>query len=115
MSTARSWGDFLADLAESVQHATSFVEGMTYDEFLADTKTQFAVARALEIAGEAAKRIPDEIRDRYSTIPWRAMAGMRDKLSHAYFGIKPEVVWKTVIEDLPAIDQALRRIAPSLG
>lgn len=74
---------------------------MPLDQFVADDKTIFAVVRALEIVGEAAKRIPQEVRDQHSEIPWREMTGMRDKLTHDYFGVNVEVVWKTVIEDLP--------------
>ncbi len=74
---------------------------MPLDQFVADDKTIFAVVRALEIVGEAAKRIPQAVRDQHSEIPWREMAGMRNKLTHDYFGVNVEVVWKTVIEDLP--------------
>lgn len=74
---------------------------MPLDQFVADDKTIFAVVRALEIVGEAAKRIPQEVRDQHSEISWREMTGMRDKLTHDYFGVNVEVVWKTVIEDLP--------------
>jgi uncharacterized protein with HEPN domain len=63
----------------------------------------FAVVRALEIVGEAAKLVPAEVRDRAPEIPWRVMAGMRDKLIHAYAGVDLQVVWRTVHEELPAV------------
>ncbi|MGB7297586.1 MAG: DUF86 domain-containing protein [Candidatus Aminicenantales bacterium] len=77
-------------------------------------KTAFAVVRALEILGEAAKRVPQQVRDRYPEIPWRSMAGIRDKLIHDYENVNLEIVWKTVTEDLPALlpklDQILAEI-----
>lgn len=72
-----------------------FIDGMTFETFVRDDKTVFAVVRALEIVGEATKRIPASIRDQAPSIPWRAMAGMRDKLSHDYIGVNVAVVWKT--------------------
>ena len=59
--------------------------------------------RALEILGEATKRIPQAIRDRYTEVPWREMAGVRDKLIHDYFSVNANVFWKTVVEDLPPL------------
>jgi uncharacterized protein with HEPN domain len=70
---------------------------------LADEKTLYAVVRALEIVGEAAKRIPQDIRDRYPQVPWRSMVGIRDKLIHDYVSVNLEVVWRTFTEDLPPL------------
>ena len=70
----------------------------------------FAVVRALEIIGEAAKRIPQDVRDKHANVPWREMAGMRDKLTHDYFTVNLEVVWKTTVEDLPSLKSAIQQI-----
>ena len=83
---------------------------MSFDEFTKDDKTVFAVVRGLEIIGEAAKNIPSDVREKYAIIPWREMAGMRDKLTHNYFGVNLLVVWKTATQDIPALVPLVRQI-----
>ncbi len=75
-----------------------------------DDRTEYAVIKALEIVGEATRRVPTSFRDSHPQIPWREMAGMRDKLVHDYFGVNLEVVWKTIHEDLPPLINALRTL-----
>ena len=101
--------DYLVDMLEAAEMVASFIKGMTKDQFLADTKTQFAVVRALEIIGEASKKVPDLIRSQYPTLQWREIGGMRDKLIHDYFGVNNEVVWATAIEDVPLIAEVLKQ------
>ncbi len=69
-----------------------------------------AVIRAFEIIGEAARQIPENVREANSEIPWREIIGMRNKLTHEYFGVNTKVVWRTVQEDLPVIIPALRKL-----
>jgi uncharacterized protein with HEPN domain len=66
--------------------------------------------RSLEIIGEAAKQIPDDVRQQYPRVEWRAMAGMRDRLIHAYFGVDYDIVWDAVINKVPALQQEIERI-----
>jgi uncharacterized protein with HEPN domain len=87
---------------------------LTLKRFSNDPKTIFAVIRALEIIGEAVKNIPHSIKERYPEAPWRAMAGMRDKLIQGYFGVNLETVWKTVIEDIPGFLPAIRKIVDDI-
>jgi uncharacterized protein with HEPN domain len=74
---------------------------------LKDEKTQYAVIRAIEIIGEASKKRPKSLKNKYSTIPWREISGMRDKLIHDYFGVNQKVIWKTVKEDLPVLKKQI--------
>jgi len=112
---AREHIDYLGDIVEAAEKAVEFVRGMTFEQFLIDDRTLFAVVRALEIVGEAAKRVPESVRGRYPAVPWSTMAGMRDKLIHDYFGVSKPVVWKTATEDLPPVVPVLRQIVSDLS
>jgi uncharacterized protein with HEPN domain len=103
----RTHEDYLNDIVEAISLIEEFTEGMTFEEFLSDRKTQFAVIRALEVIGEAAKAIPDDFKRSHPRLPWREMARMRDKLIHAYFGVDLRVVWKTIKEDIPLLKEML--------
>jgi uncharacterized protein with HEPN domain len=102
--------DYLRDMLENAEKALSFVDGMNYDEFETDDKAVYAVIRAFEIIGEAARQIPESTQKANPTIPWREITGMRNKLTHEYFGVNTKVVWRTVHEDLPAIIPLLRKM-----
>lgn len=110
----RKAGDYIEDIIEAMTNAMEFTKNMSYDEFVKDTKTVYAVIRAIEIMGEAAKNIPEEIRKKYPDIPWRSVAGMRDKVIHAYFGVKIERVWEVVKRDIPILKPKFEKILMEL-
>jgi uncharacterized protein with HEPN domain len=95
--------DYLQDILDAMDKAEDFAFGMDLNAFRIDDKTAFAVIRSLEIIGEAAKKIPPNLRRRFTNIPWKSLTGMRDKLIHDYVGVSLEVVWRTVKEDIPAL------------
>ncbi|MBY8999470.1 MAG: DUF86 domain-containing protein [Candidatus Heimdallarchaeota archaeon] len=109
MNPKRVYNDYLNDILDSILKIEQFTENMKFNQFKEDVKTSYAVVRAFEIIGEAAKEIPAEIKDKYSNIPWKEMASMRDKLIHAYFGVNLEVVWKTIQEEIPLLKPSVQK------
>ena len=87
---------------------------MTYEEFVRDTKTYDAVIRNIEIIGEAVKNLSDDIKIAYDEIPWKNMAGMRDKLIHHYFGVNFNIVWNVVQNDFSAVSQQIKKITKEM-
>ncbi|MEM0203751.1 MAG: DUF86 domain-containing protein [Archaeoglobaceae archaeon] len=106
----REFLDYVEDIIKAMEDALSFVEGVDYGDFVKDKKTIYAVIRALEVIGEAVKKIPISVRKHYPEIPWKEMAGMRDKLIHEYFGVDLKRVWKTVKEDIPNLKPLFEKI-----
>jgi uncharacterized protein with HEPN domain len=101
---------YLDDIFETIEKIENYVEGLTFEEFSEDSKTVDAIVRNFEIIGEATKRIPTETKEKYSEIPWKMMAGTRDKLIHEYFGVNSQVLWKAVKEDLPPLKRSIKRL-----
>jgi uncharacterized protein with HEPN domain len=111
----RDYRLYLKDILAALESVETFVERMGFEEFRADDKTASAVVRKFEIIGEATKNIPEDIRRRYPKIPWKEMAGMRDRLIHFYFGVDYQLVWNTIKERLPRVKQQIQKILKEVG
>ncbi len=109
----RTDADYLADIVTAAKNARAFVEGLELLDFLADVEKQYAVTRALEIIGEAARNISLQFQQDHPEVPWREMVGMRNVVIHAYFGVDETVIWRTVQEDLPDLLDVVRDIPGS--
>ncbi|MBU4450622.1 MAG: DUF86 domain-containing protein [Actinomycetia bacterium] len=115
MSEKRIFVDSLIDISNEIDRIFKFVNEMTYDEFIQDEKTIYAVTRSFEIIGEATKNIPDDIKNTYNQIPWSKISGMRNKLIHEYFGVDLETLWNTIKNRLPEIKQPVEEILNSFN
>jgi uncharacterized protein with HEPN domain len=102
----------LRHMVEAAESAAQFVAGRSRADLDTDRMLLFAVVRAIEIIGEAASKLSDELRAAHPAIPWRAIIGMRNRLIHAYFDIDTQTVWETTMQELPLILGQLRELAP---
>ncbi|HOH37240.1 MAG TPA: DUF86 domain-containing protein [Spirochaetota bacterium] len=104
------YSDYIEDIIRSAELIIDFTKDVDFASFSKDLKTRYAVIRCFEVMGEAAKRIPDEIRNKYPAIPWKIISAMRDRLIHGYDVVDDSVLWKTVVLDLPELLQNLKKI-----
>jgi uncharacterized protein with HEPN domain len=94
---------FIKDILSAMESIEKFVKRMDFEGFVKDDKTTSAVIRKLEIIGEATKNLPDRLKERYEDIPWKRMAGMRDRLTHGYFGVDYDLVWEAIKIEIPKV------------
>jgi len=101
---------YCEDILESGNAILNFVEGLSFEDFCDDRKTYSAVIREFEIIGEAVGKLPESFRERRQDVEWQDIKDFRNLLSHEYFGVDLEIVWKIIEDDLPALMDAVREI-----
>src|SRR3989338_10972852 len=106
----RDIGLFIEDILNSIKHIENFSRNLDKDRFSKNNLRQSAIIRQLEIIGEAVKNIPNSFREKYPKIAWKDIAGLRDILSHAYFGVNLDRVWKIIEIDLPKLKEEIGKI-----
>ena len=115
MTYKREFSDYINDMYDAINKIQIFSKNMNFEEFISDDKTIYAVIRCFEIIGEATKKIPKIVKEKYTTVPWQEISGIRDKLIHEYFGVNLEVVWKTILEDLPELKINIEKIVDEMN
>jgi len=105
---------YLNHIIDAISRIEEYVHGLTYDDFIENYLIQDGVIRQIQVIGEATKKISDNTREKYPEIPWKDIAGMRDKLIHDYFGIDLDAVWDTVEKDIPVLKDEIQTIIKEL-
>lgn len=106
----RDYRLYLDDIGDSIRKIKEYTVNASYNEFINDAKTIDAVIRNLEIIGEAVKKLPDQIKTKHPDVDWKAIAGMRDIITHQYFGVDYSEIWKAIEEDIPVLESKIKGI-----
>lgn len=101
---------YISDICLACDRILKYTRGYNLAKLKKDEKTIDAIARNLEIIGEAAKSLPSELKEKYPKIPWKEITGMRNKVAHEYFGIDQEILWATVQKDIPTLKKEISKI-----
>jgi uncharacterized protein with HEPN domain len=106
---------YLEDIQQSCAKVLRFTAGLSFEQFKQDDRTYDAVLRNLEIIGEAAKNVPDEIRQRFSFVEWRKISGFRDLAAHQYFSISDSIAWDIIQNKIPELSDQITQILSELS
>jgi uncharacterized protein with HEPN domain len=106
----RIYLDFLIDIKTETVRIQKFIKGITFQEFLENDEKIYAVCRSFEIIGEAVKRIPKTTLQQYQDVNWKEMAQMRDRLIHYYYWVDEKILWDTVKNDIPLLQEQIQKV-----
>ena len=106
----RGWQDRIRDILDAIAEIQKFTHGMDYKTFKGDDKSIRAVEMNFIIIGEAANQIPEEVEEKYPTIPWHMMRAMRNRIVHVYFEVDEKLMWDTIQTDLPPLIPDLEKL-----
>jgi uncharacterized protein with HEPN domain len=106
----RNWQLFIEDILESIKYIQEYIAVCSFDDFKKDRKTIDAVVRNFEIIGEASKYVPDSIKGTYKDVDWQAIIGLRNRITHEYFGISLAIIWHIIKKELPKLKQQMKEI-----
>ena len=102
---------YLDDILTSIERLKEYTKNLSKEDFSKDQKTIDAVVRNVEILGEAARNIPEDFKEKHSGLPWSKMISMRNKVIHEYSGVDVDILWQTVQEDIPALEDEVKGLA----
>ena len=105
---------FLNDILEAIFRIEEYTEGYEFEDFIRDRKTVDAVLRNLEVIGEAARYVPEEIKEQHADVPWKRIIGLRNVVIHHYFGVDLNIVWTIVRLQLPDLKKSVEKIVEEL-
>jgi uncharacterized protein with HEPN domain len=107
---SRSILEYLEHIEKEASYLCEETKSLSYDDYINDPTLTRAFLRSLEIIGEASKNVPERFRTKYPEIEWKRMAGMRDKLIHAYFGVDYDLVWTVIQDQIPPLKHQIQTI-----
>jgi uncharacterized protein with HEPN domain len=102
--------EYLQHILDETDYLINKAQGLSHAQFIQDETLKRAFVRSIEVIGEAVKKVPDDLRQKYPLIEWRALAGMRDRLIHGYFGVDYDIVWDVVVNKIPQLRQGVEAI-----
>jgi len=111
----RHWSLYVQDMIEFSERVLSYTDGFDQNAFISDGVIYDATMRNIELIGEAATHVPDEVREKNDHIPWRMIVGTRNRVAHGYLGMDDDVIWSIIQDDVPDLLPKLRRLLDSVG
>lgn len=111
----RSWVIRVQDMIKAIDESTAIIAGSNFEIFKNNRTAVLASVACIQILGEASKHVPEEIKNKYTEVPWAEIRGMRNKITHEYFEVDERIIWTTCSEDLPKLRPVLIKILDSIA